>query len=192
MTELDEHRGVAVAPVPTPRGANPTSAASPTSAADPISAAAPTSAAHPTSRSDLTGGPSSTRRGLLLGVGALGAAGVLAACGDDGEEPSEGPDNGGPAAGTSIKKSEVPEGGGAIFKEQNVVVTQPEAGTFKAFGATCTHMQCVVATISEGKINCTCHQSQFNITDGSVARGPATRPLIEKKVTESGDTLTIT
>jgi nitrite reductase/ring-hydroxylating ferredoxin subunit len=132
-----------------------------------------------------------TRRGVLLGAGALGAAGLLAACGDD--EPAESGDpgaTGGPS--NEIRTADIPEGGGTVFKEQNLVVTQPEAGTFKAFSATCTHMQCQVVDVTDRKINCACHLSAFDIADGSVTTGPATRPLPAKTVTVSGDTLTVT
>jgi Rieske Fe-S protein len=43
--------------------------------------------------------------------------------------------------------ADVPEGGGTVFKEQKVVVTQPEAGDFKAFTAICTHQGCVVQSV---------------------------------------------
>jgi Rieske Fe-S protein len=133
-----------------------------------------------------------TRRGVLFGAGALGAGAILAACGS--EEPSSpaGGDEPPPAAVEGVKVSDVPVGGGTILKDQNTVVTQPQAGQFKAFSATCTHQNCVVANIAEGKINCTCHGSQYDIADGSVARGPAVRPLPAKTVTVDGDTLTIT
>jgi Rieske Fe-S protein len=136
-----------------------------------------------------------TRRGVLLGAGALGAGAILAACG--GEEPttpggSTGEETEAPAQATEVKSADVPVGGGTILKEQNTVVTQPTAGEFKAFSATCTHQQCVVANISGGMINCTCHGSQFNIADGSVAKGPAVRPLTRRTVTVNGDTLSIT
>jgi Rieske Fe-S protein len=34
-----------------------------------------------------------------------------------------------------------------------------------------------VGGVSDGKINCPCHGSAFNVADGTVANGPASRPL---------------
>ena len=45
--------------------------------------------------------------------------------------------------------SDVPVGGGAIFSDEKVVVTQPTEGTFKAFTAVCTHQGCVVSNVEE-------------------------------------------
>ena len=87
--------------------------------------------------------------------------------------------------------TDIPAGGGAIFPDQNVVVTQPVAGQFKAFSATCTHEQCIVSRIQQGRIICPCHGSEYNIADGSVANGPATRPLPPKTATVTGDTITV-
>ncbi|MFC6285117.1 hypothetical protein ACFP3Q_03055 [Nocardioides sp. GCM10027113] len=43
--------------------------------------------------------------------------------------------------------ADVPEGGGAVFPDAEVVVTQPEAGSYKAFTAVCTHQGCIVAGV---------------------------------------------
>jgi Rieske Fe-S protein len=131
-----------------------------------------------------------TRRSVLRGAGALGAAGLLAACGDDAGPSTSAPPPP-PAPPQPIKAADVPVGGGTIFRDQNIVVTQPAAGEFKAFTATCTHMNCQVTDVSQAKIICACHGSQYNIADGSVARGPSTRALPEKTITVSGDTLTV-
>ena len=135
----------------------------------------------------------STRRGMLLGVGLVGLAGTLSACGgskDDSSDDSSGDSSGGSsgngAQGSDSalgKASEIPVGSGKIFKSEKVVVTQPKQGEFKAFSATCTHRGCTVASVSDGKIHCPCHGSIFNATDGSVAHGPATKPLESKTVT---------
>jgi len=41
----------------------------------------------------------------------------------------------------------------------------------------CTHAGCTVGSVSGGTINCPCHGSRFNITNGSVVNGPAASPL---------------
>ncbi|MET9955735.1 Rieske (2Fe-2S) protein [Streptomyces sp. NPDC006339] len=89
------------------------------------------------------------------------------------------------------RTSEIPVGGGKIFKEEKVVVTQPEAGRFRAFSAVCTHQGCLVATVADGTIDCRCHGSRFRVADGSVAAGPATRPLPAETINVSADTITL-
>jgi len=117
-----------------------------------------------------------TRRNALIGAGGL-AAGVplLAACGGSGGSGSAGPTGSGPLVATSG----VPVGGGVILSDRGVVVTQPSAGHFKVFSDVCTHMGCILSQVAGGTINCGCHGSKFNITDGSVAQGPASAPLPE-------------
>ena len=119
---------------------------------------------------------------MLASAGAIGAAGLLAACGTDPAAststpppiPTEAGDPGVSASPTTagepnvIKVTDIPVGGGKIYDEQRLVVTQPTAGTFKAFDSLCTHMGCVVTSIFAGKINCPCHQSQYSVVDGSV------------------------
>lgn len=79
--------------------------------------------------------------------------------------------------------SDIPVGGGKIFAAEKVVITQPVAGKFKAFSTTCTHAGCAVTTVSGETINCPCHGSAFAIADGSVAGGPAPKPLPSRAIT---------
>ncbi|WP_156724506.1 Rieske (2Fe-2S) protein [Streptomyces apocyni] len=142
---------------------------------------APTGAAHTPSR-----------RVVVSAVGAAGLAAVLAACGDsDDQTPQPGEDTtGGTGEGEVLAPtSDIPEGGGTVFKEQGVVVTQPTAGEFKAFSSTCTHQGCTVRDVAEGTINCPCHGSRFDLADGSVAAGPAPRPLPATQITVEGDSI---
>ena len=88
-----------------------------------------------------------------------------------------------------VAAGSVPVGGGVITG--GVVVTQPVAGTFAAFDATCPHLGCAVRVIAAGTINCFCHGSRFRIADGSVAGGPASAPLAGLPVVLEGDTLRI-
>ncbi len=71
-----------------------------------------------------------------------------------------------------VAAKDVPVGGGVILGDQNVVVTQPQKGTFEGFSATCTHQGCILASVASGTINCGCHGSQFSISDGSNVAGP--------------------
>ncbi|OBJ37886.1 Rieske (2Fe-2S) protein [Mycolicibacterium mucogenicum] len=138
-----------------------------------------------------TGHPS--RRGVLLGAGAVSAGMVLAACGGK-ESPSSGSQSSSTetkAASPSVKTADVPVGGGVVLAAAKVVVTQPKAGEFKAFTAVCTHKQCTVSKVADGTIDCPCHGSKFSVVDGSVVTGPADEPLAPKTVTVAGDTLTV-
>ncbi|TCC61022.1 Rieske (2Fe-2S) protein [Kribbella pittospori] len=85
--------------------------------------------------------------------------------------------------------SDVPVGGGKVFTDAKVVVTQPAAGQFKAFTAVCTHMGCIVSKVENKTIDCPCHGSKFNITDGSVAGGPAPSPLAAVQVAVEGSNI---
>jgi len=118
------------------------------------------------------------------------ASGGPAASGDSSNQAAGAPDAG--ASGTVVgPASGVPVGGGKIFADQSVVVTQPTAGTYKAFSAICTHQGCTVNAVSGGTINCPCHGSKFKIEDGSVANGPAKKALPAKQVTNDGGQLRV-
>jgi Rieske Fe-S protein len=145
------------------------------------------------------------RKQFLLGAGVGLAATVLAACSTYGKKPEaasapptstvDSPPGTGappgapaPAANAIAKTADVPVGSGLIVDK--VVVTQPSAGVFKGFSATCTHAGCTVNKIADGTIDCPCHGSKFNL-DGSVANGPATKPLEAKAVTVQGDSIVL-
>lgn len=125
-------------------------------------------------------------KNATTGSGASGSAGSTGAGTAGGASKDTG--SGGSAGGTALAKtSDIPEGGGKIFKDKGVVVTQPTAGTYKAFSAKCTHQGCAVGSITGGVIVCPCHNSHFSVADGSVKHGPATQPLAAEKITVSGD-----
>jgi Rieske Fe-S protein len=138
-----------------------------------------------------------SRRNVLAGLAAAGLAmPVLAACGSENAGDSVGSTGtssgaGGSGPAGSIKAADIPVGGGKIFSDEKIVVTQPTAGEFKAFSSICTHQGCPVTKIADGTIDCTCHGSKYSIEDGSVEDGPAPKPLPEKTVTVTGDTLTV-
>jgi nitrite reductase/ring-hydroxylating ferredoxin subunit len=140
---------------------------------------------------------STTRRSVLAAAGAASAAVTLAACGGqdsagDQEKNAgegggdDGGEGGGAAKGVLGKVADIPEGGGKVFKEQKIVVTRPSADEYKAFSAVCTHQGCAVKEVVDGTINCPCHNSKFDISDGSVKAGPAKAPLPGQKVSVKG------
>ncbi|MEO6996767.1 MAG: Rieske (2Fe-2S) protein [Terracoccus sp.] len=138
------------------------------------------------------------RRGVLkavgLGVGVVTGAGVLAACSSPPVQPdvsAQSPAASGAAKGRATPTSEIPVGGGMIFAASMTVVTQPVAGTFKAFDTTCPHQGCPVTQVADGKIDCPCHGSQFDITTGNPVAGPAATGLTPKTITVTGTTFTV-
>lgn len=94
-----------------------------------------------------------------------------------------------PAGKPLVETAKVPVGGGVILEAERLVVTQPQAGVFKAFSAVCTHQGCTVTGVADGIIECGCHGSRFRATDGSVAGGPANGPLRETRVTADATTV---
>jgi Rieske Fe-S protein len=128
-------------------------------------------------------------RRTILAAAALTAVTGCSTYGESNSPPASAPP---PQPGAVLAKtSQIPVGGGVIFGDSKVVVTQPTAGTFKAFTSVCTHMGCQVASVANGTINCDCHGSKFSIKDGSVVHDPAPQPLAAKKITVTGDSITL-
>ncbi len=134
-----------------------------------------------------------SRRAVLAGGCSLGVAAVLGGCSTyDSSSKHDGAATAKQAApGPLAKTAEIPVGGGTVFDQQTVVVTQPTAGRFKCFTAVCTHAGCTVAEVKNGTINCPCHGSKYHIADGTVANGPAVKGLAEKSVTVTGDQISL-
>ncbi|GGL11576.1 Rieske (2Fe-2S) protein [Streptomyces flaveus] len=142
--------------------------------------------------------PAICRRTILAALGAAGATAALTACGgsDDSSSGSSGSSEPSGSTGSGggealAKTSEIPEGGGKVFADQKVVVTQPTAGEFKAFSTTCPHQKQQVNAVDNGLITCPAHGSQFSVTDGSVEKGPATSALAAANITVEGDSITL-
>ena len=150
-----------------------------------------------------------SRRALLASTGAACAA-MIAGCstynanngGVNGPPPSQPPASGGtPAAGGAstgaaaggaavlASTASVPVGGGKILTAQQIVITQPAAGSYKAFTAVCTHQGCIVSTVADGTIDCPCHGSKFSVKDGSVVNGPAPSPLAPVAIKVQGTSI---
>jgi Rieske Fe-S protein len=157
--------------------------------------------------------PAASRRALIAGAGAAAAVavagcstynanngGVGAGAPATTTSPAAGgtgaTSGGSPAAGGGSTSAaapaplattaEIPVDGGKILSDKKIVITQPAAGTFKAFTAVCTHQGCTVGTVSGGAIHCPCHGSAFSIKDGSVVNGPAASPLAPVAIKVAG------
>ncbi|MFF0447242.1 Rieske (2Fe-2S) protein [Streptomyces sp. NPDC004609] len=119
-----------------------------------------------------------TRRTVVVAVGGAGLTVALTGCGSDEEKKT----------GTVLAKvADIPQGGGKVVGD--VVITQPAAGEFKAFSSKCTHQGCAVGGVENNVINCPCHNSAFDASDGSVKGGPATAPLPPASIKVDGDSI---
>lgn len=134
-----------------------------------------------------------TRRTVLQCAALAGTAGLaLTAC------SSGSPGSGGSTGSTGPRgpldlgaASEIPVGGAKVFGDDQVIVTQPTQGTFKAFSAICSHAGCTVAGVTQGVIVCPCHGSEYNPTTGAVVRGPAPSGLPAVAVKVQGGKLLV-
>ncbi len=56
-----------------------------------------------------------------------------------------------------------------------------DASGLRAYSARCTHLGCRIDRVVGDEVVCPCHGSRFR-ADGSVAAGPAARPLVRLRV----------
>jgi Rieske Fe-S protein len=144
--------------------------------------------------------PGLSRRTMVAGTGLLAVVAAAAAC-SNAQSPApapapQAPPPAGPpaqaAAGQRLGSAgAIPVGGGTVFPDKKVVVTQPTPGSYQAFSAICTHEGCTVNKVADGTIDCPCHGSKFAITNGAPVHGPATRPLSSRQVKVEGDSIVL-
>jgi Rieske Fe-S protein len=127
----------------------------------------------------------------LIAVPVAGV-GTVAACSSSTSGSGSPSSSGGGNGAVSVPSSQVPLGGGFVDQANNVVVTQPQSGVFKAFTAVCTHAGCTVGGVTNNRIVCPCHGSVFSAQDGSVLNGPASAPLAAMTATVSGANVQVT
>lgn len=141
------------------------------------------------------GVPAVGRRAVFAGAGAA-AIGAVAACGgggttDDGGGQQQVGDAPAGAPGTALgPAAEVPVGGGKVYAEAQIVVTQPAPGKFTGLSAICPHQGCAVNAVTGGVVVCPCHGSRFGL-DGAVVQGPAQQPLAQRPVTVADGSVTL-
>jgi len=93
-------------------------------------------------------------------------------------------------AGTAV---EFPPNTGQIVKfgRKPVILIRTESGEFRAFAATCTHLDCIVQYRSDlGQIQCACHNGLYDLAGRNVS-GPPPRPLEEFAVNVVNDEIMV-
>lgn len=113
------------------------------------------------------------RTAIRLGLCSMAATGA-AACTSGSQQP-----------GLPLDASAVPIAGGFVMPDAPYVITQPTAGDYHAFLKSCTHAGCSVTRVDTSGIVCSCHDSVFSATDGSVISGPAPKPLARATIRAS-------
>ena len=118
--------------------------------------------------------PSVPRRALIAGVAGLGAVAACAPAADPSPAPTQ------PTVGAGLQPvptvraptpvagvDEIPVGGGRVFPERRVVVTQPTAGEFRGFGIVCTHDGCELYYLFSGERDYFIRDRTYRVTRGS-------------------------
>ena len=81
-----------------------------------------------------------------------------------------------------VKDIEKDSGTIVRFGNKPVILVRTSTGEFRAFSATCTHLDCTVQYRKDlGVIWCACHNGKYDLAGRNIA-GPPPRPLDEFKV----------
>jgi Rieske Fe-S protein len=97
---------------------------------------------------------------------------------------------------TSVKAgkvSAIEKDSGVIvrFGNKPVILVRTAGGEFRAFSATCTHLDCTVQYRKDmGLIWCACHNGRYDLNGRNVA-GPPPRPLDVYRVVVQGDEISV-
>lgn len=92
------------------------------------------------------------------------------------------------------KVSEMPRGRWKLFPfgAEPGILVEIEPGEYRAFSATCTHLDCTVQLDEESRrMWCACHNGWYDLTGRNVA-GPPPRPLTAFDVKVVGDDIFVT
>lgn len=81
------------------------------------------------------------------------------------------------AVARTPRRIEITPVGDPVAFVDEVIVCRAQGAT-RVFAARCTHLGCRITTVVDDMLVCPCHGSRFGL-DGSVAAGPASRPLDE-------------
>lgn len=98
---------------------------------------------------------------------------------------------------TSVKAgklSDMPPDSSAIIRFGNkpVIVIRTPEGEVRAFGATCTHLDCTVQYRKDlGVIWCACHNGKYDLAGRNIA-GPPPRPLEQFRAIVQDEEITVT
>jgi Rieske Fe-S protein len=87
------------------------------------------------------------------------------------------------------KVNEIPNDSGILFKFGNKpgILVRTASGEFRAFEATCTHLDCTVQFKKDmGVIWCACHNGKYDLNGRNIS-GPPPRPLNPFKVIVQGE-----
>ncbi len=93
----------------------------------------------------------------------------------------------------AAKKGELVPNSAKVFKfgsKAGILILTPQ-GEYRAFAATCTHLECTVQYRGDlGHIWCACHNGHYDLRGKNIA-GPPPRPLEQYKVDLRGDEVVV-